>query len=296
MGPENHPDVPAVRASDADRDRVAAALQAAFAEGRLSMPELDERLAAAYAAGTGTELATIMQDLRASAPQPGDLAGAAPTSVRDVGIIAGFERTGRWMVGRTFRGLAVIGNGEIDLRQARFIDGETTIHATAIIGDITVVVPEDADVHIGGTGIIGGFDHHDEGPGTPGAPRITITGLVVCGSVRVERRSAGAKAAGPALQTRSAPARAQAAATGTQAVALALRGRHGPRRPRRAPHPGGGGGGQVTAAMRAAAPSRISSTDTCISPLGSSRSALVMTSRNRGYCPLSMTAGAAGNG
>jgi predicted membrane protein len=50
------------------------------------------------------------------------------------------------MVGRTFRGLAVIGNGEIDLRQARFIDGETTIHATAIIGNITVVVPEDAGV------------------------------------------------------------------------------------------------------------------------------------------------------
>ena len=200
VGPENRPDVPAVRASDADRDRVAAALQAAFAEGRLTMPELQERLGAAYAAATGTELATILQDLRVPASRPGDLAGAAPTSVRDVGIIAGFRRTGQWMVGRTFRGLAVIGNGEIDLRQARFIDGETTIHATAIIGDITVVVPEDADVHIGGTGVIGGFDHHDEGPGTPGAPRITITGLVVCGSVRVERRSASAKAPGPALR------------------------------------------------------------------------------------------------
>jgi hypothetical protein len=84
--------------------------------------------------------------------------------------MAGFERKGRWLVGPAFRGLAVIGNGEIDLRQARFIDGETTIHATAIVGTITVVVPEDAEVHIGGTGVIGGFGHHDEGPGTPGAP------------------------------------------------------------------------------------------------------------------------------
>jgi Cell wall-active antibiotics response 4TMS YvqF len=136
------------------------------------MPDLEERLAAAYAAETDAELATIVRDLRASPP-----AAAAPTSVRDAGIMAGFERTGRWMVGRTFRGLAVIGNGEIDLRQARFIDGETTIRATAIIGNITVVVPEDADVQIGGTGIIGGFDHHDEGPGapvamTPSAPAI----------------------------------------------------------------------------------------------------------------------------
>jgi hypothetical protein len=141
-----------------------------------------------------------MQDLRAATPQPGDRAAAAPASTRDVGIIAGFQRKGRWTVGRAFRGLAVIGNGEIDLRQARFIDGETTIHATAIIGDITVVVPEDADVHIGGTGIIGGFDHHGEGPGTPGAPRITITGFVFCGSVHVERRSANAETPGPKLR------------------------------------------------------------------------------------------------
>jgi hypothetical protein len=159
------------------------------------MPDLDERLAAAYAAETDADLATIVHDLRAATPQP----GAAPTSVRDAGIIAGFQRKGRWTVGRTFRGLAVIGNGEIDLRQARFIDGETTIHATAIIGNITVVVPENADVHIG-TGIIGGFDHHDEGPGAPGAPRITITGLVFYGSVDVERRSAHAEMPNPKLK------------------------------------------------------------------------------------------------
>jgi hypothetical protein len=200
VGPEDRPVVPAVRASDADRERVAAALQAAFGDGRLTMQELDERLSAAYAAGTDAELATIMHDLRASAAQPGDGAGAAPTSTRDVGIIAAFERRGRWLVGRTFRGLAVIGSGEIDLRQARFIDGETTIHATAIIGNITVVVPEDADVQIGGTGIIGGFDHHDEGRGTPGAPRITITGFVFCGSVDVERRAANAQTPNPKLK------------------------------------------------------------------------------------------------
>jgi hypothetical protein len=52
------------------------------------MPELEERLeerlAGAYAAGTDAELATIGHDLKAATPQP----GAAPTSVRDVGIIA----------------------------------------------------------------------------------------------------------------------------------------------------------------------------------------------------------------
>jgi hypothetical protein len=192
-GPDNGPVTPVVRASDADRERVAVALQAAFAEGRLTMPELQERLGAAYAARTEADLAPIVHDLRTYAPQPGESAGAAPTSTRDVGIVAGFQRKGRWIVGRAFNGLAVIGNGEIDLREARFLDGETTIHATAIIGDITVVVPEDAEVHIGGTGIIGGFDHHGEGPGTPGAPRITVTGFVFCGSVHVKRRAVTAE-------------------------------------------------------------------------------------------------------
>jgi Domain of unknown function (DUF1707) len=175
-GPQKRPAVPAVRVSDADRERVAVALRAAFAEGRLTMPELEERLAAAYGAKTEAELGTVVHDLGTSAPQP----GAAPTSTRDVGIIAGFERKGRWLVGRTFRGLAVIGNGEIDLRQAQFIDGETTIHATAIIGRIT--------------GVIGGFDHHGEGPGSPGAPRITINGFAFCGNVVIERRPAHGEA------------------------------------------------------------------------------------------------------
>jgi hypothetical protein len=192
---------PAVRASDADRDRTAAALQAAFADGRLTMPELEHRLARVYTAATDAELATVVHDLRASADQPGGRPGTA-TSAREAGIMAGFRRTGRWAVGRTFRGLAVIGNGEIDLRQARFPDGETTIHATAIIGNITVVVPEDAEVHIGGTGIIGGFGHHGEGPGTPGAPKITITGLAFCGTVDVQRSSTGAQAPAPSRARR----------------------------------------------------------------------------------------------
>lgn len=100
LGPDDRPAVPAARASDADRERVATALQAAFTEGRLTMPALEERLASAYAAETDAELATVMHDLRASAPP----AGATPTATRDVGIIAGFLRTGRWAVGPAFVG------------------------------------------------------------------------------------------------------------------------------------------------------------------------------------------------
>jgi len=43
---------PAVRASDAERDQAAEILRVAYAEGRLTRAELDERSGAAYAART----------------------------------------------------------------------------------------------------------------------------------------------------------------------------------------------------------------------------------------------------
>jgi hypothetical protein len=201
VGPDDGSRTPSIRASDADRERVAAVLQAAYADGRLTMTELDERLRAVYAARTDSELAPLVNDLRARAPRQTGWADA-PTSTGDVARVSGFERKGPWLVGRSFRGLAVIGNGEIDLRQARFTDGETTIRAVAVIGTITIVVPEDAEVHITGVGLVGRFDHHDEGPGTPGAPKITITGVAVCGGVEVKRRSAAYEWRGGAVERR----------------------------------------------------------------------------------------------
>jgi hypothetical protein len=57
MGPES------MRAGNADRERVVAQLQAAFAEGRLEVGELDERVAAAYAAKTLGQLVPLTADL-----------------------------------------------------------------------------------------------------------------------------------------------------------------------------------------------------------------------------------------
>jgi hypothetical protein len=63
---------PAVRASDADRERVAKLLSDHAAAGRLTAEELDERLDAAYAARTTGELDALLGDLPATpgAPPP----------------------------------------------------------------------------------------------------------------------------------------------------------------------------------------------------------------------------------
>jgi len=54
------------RASDADRDRTAAALREHLAAGRLTIEEFDERLDKAYAAKTLGELDEVMADLPAT--------------------------------------------------------------------------------------------------------------------------------------------------------------------------------------------------------------------------------------
>lgn len=54
---------PEMRASDADRDRVAAALREHCAQGRISMEELNERLDSVYRARTFGELDKVTGDL-----------------------------------------------------------------------------------------------------------------------------------------------------------------------------------------------------------------------------------------
>ncbi len=78
------PGGPRTRASDADRDRTAGQLSAAFAEGRLTADEHDQRLSAAYAARTWQQLRQLAADLPAPAgtatersPAPAMFEGAA---------------------------------------------------------------------------------------------------------------------------------------------------------------------------------------------------------------------------
>ena len=64
--PEDPPRSAALRASDADRDRVVELLRAAVADGRLNLAEFDERLDAALTARTIDALLPLTADLIAA--------------------------------------------------------------------------------------------------------------------------------------------------------------------------------------------------------------------------------------
>jgi hypothetical protein len=183
-----------MRASDADRERVAEVLRTAAAEGRLDLDEVDERLYAVYAARTYAELEPITRDLptTSSAPVPMDgvppRPGEVPATGTAVAVMSGFTRRGPWIPPRVLNCFAFWGGGTVDLREARMLHGEVKIRAFAVMGGVSIIVPEDAEVHVTGTGLMGGFGHAAAGPGRHGAPRIVITGFAFWGGVGVERR------------------------------------------------------------------------------------------------------------
>jgi hypothetical protein len=189
-----------MRASDSDRDRIAEALREAAAEGRLSLEELDERLDQVFAAKTYAELAPITADLpgagtaqpapaRAASPASAavDRFGGHPAGSTAIAILGGFVRKGDWVAPPELTAVAILGGGEIDLRDARFAEHTVTINAVTIMGGIQITVPEDADVQVNGIGIMGGFDHSAAGSGRPGGPRIVINGFAFWGGVQVQR-------------------------------------------------------------------------------------------------------------
>jgi hypothetical protein len=65
-----HPASLTLRASDAEREQTVVLLQRGFADGRLTLPELEERAGAAYAARTRAELGDLTADLPAARRQP----------------------------------------------------------------------------------------------------------------------------------------------------------------------------------------------------------------------------------
>ncbi|MFI5796060.1 DUF1707 domain-containing protein [Streptomyces sp. NPDC051677] len=204
--PEAVPGPSELRASDADRERVAEVLRDAVAEGRLDMTEFEERLDQTYKARTYGELAPITRDLPVAGVTPppvvslskepppdgswaGRIVGGEGSSTWAVAVMSGFQRRGRWTVPRRFDCFAFWGGGEIDLREADFAAGEVVINCVAIMGGVQIIVPPGVEVVVRGIGVMGGFDDGATGAAAdPGAPRVVVTGFAFWGGVGVERK------------------------------------------------------------------------------------------------------------
>jgi hypothetical protein len=189
-----------MRASDADRDRIADQLREALAEGRLTSDEHAERLDAAYKARTYAELAPIVHDLpvtggtpspHPSTPPPrSDLPMPASGSPNITVVFSGAQRKGRWLVEPQTNVSAVFGGVELDLREAVLSQREVTINVVAIMGGVSIQVPPGIRVKTSVNAVFGGCTIPDEDTLDPNAPVLHLTGLALFGGVDV-KRSAG---------------------------------------------------------------------------------------------------------
>ncbi len=198
--PERKPFAEAdLRASDADRDRVAEILREAMAEGRLDPEEHAERIEAVYRAKTLGELEPVVRDLPATSGARPTVRSAGPARAGAeevpeseqenlVAVFSGHSRKGRWRVGRRTNALCVFGGVDLDLTEAVFEHRQVRIHMVAVFGGADIKLPENVTVRCTGTGIFGGFDVDTHDSGDPDAPEVLITGVAVFGGASVKRR------------------------------------------------------------------------------------------------------------
>lgn len=189
-----------MRASDADRDRVADQLREALAEGRLTAEEHAERLDSVYRAKTYAELAPIVHDL----PMVGGAAEVprtAPSSVRSdlpapvagspniTAVFSGAQRSGRWLVEPQTNVVAVFGGVDLDLREAVLSQREVTLNVVAIMGGVSIQVPPGVRVKTSLSAVFGGCSIPPEDTIDPDAPVLRLTGIALFGGVDVKRKA-----------------------------------------------------------------------------------------------------------
>ncbi|HEX4813967.1 MAG TPA: DUF1707 domain-containing protein [Nonomuraea sp.] len=175
-------DDPDLRASDADRDHVAAALGEALATGRLTSVEHADRLDTAYAAKTVGELVALTRDL------PEVSASSVPAAVERQVIDSKFSkivRKGRWVASRHTSLKARFGALVIDLSDAVLPGREITIETDAWFAKLIVRVPDNAHVVDEGGSTFG--KRNVTGGSQADGPLIRLTGRSAFSKVIVTR-------------------------------------------------------------------------------------------------------------
>lgn len=212
--PDRVNDALRLRASDADREKVAGLLRDAYAEGRLSPVEHDERLSEVYAATTYGDLLPLLSDLplppgsftvpgagQVVSVSPGqdlarrdddqvaviDTSRAAEAQGGSFAFMSETKKHGRIILPADSSQVAVMGNVELDLSAAVLTSVETVIQTFAIMGAVRIVVPEGVHVVAEVQAIMGNAIEPARSDPPPGAPVMRIKGIAFMGEVKIER-------------------------------------------------------------------------------------------------------------
>lgn len=105
-----------------------------------------------------------------------------------VSFLGSAEREGRWQLPRRFRAIAVLGNVQLDLREAEIGYGVSIIEAVVVLGNVEITVPPDIAVECDGDSFLGSFILKYIGRADPATSRerlVRVTGSAYAGAITV---------------------------------------------------------------------------------------------------------------
>jgi hypothetical protein len=199
----DEPPVPALRASDPEREAAADLLRDASVSGRLSVEELDIRLHEVLRAPLREDLDRLVADVRVPdddrhavpvgpAPVPGvRRVGVRPGddgTRRLLSILGGSERKGRWRVAARCSVVNVLGGSSVDLSMAELASDHVELRVVSVLGGAEITLAEGMNVEISQLAILGGngVDVGDEHP-DPGGPVVHLRLTSILGGAEVRR-------------------------------------------------------------------------------------------------------------
>jgi hypothetical protein len=165
-----------------DRELVITLLSEAAGDGRLTLAEHAERSERALGARTLGELAQLTSDLTLPSGQPIQLYPRRSVTA----VFARERRQGRWVVPDTFPVTAFFGDVVLDLREAVLQSQRVTIYATAVAGQVKLIVPAGIAVEMAGRSVLGVRSVRGRRSSAQAAPQgvIELRAITLGGSVR----------------------------------------------------------------------------------------------------------------
>jgi len=181
-----------IRISDADRERAAARLQQALAEGRITLSELEERLAVVYAARYAADLLPPFADLPGDDVVPVQPATPTPAAAGQPLVLRSgmgtLRRSGPWTVPSRILVQSVMGSVILDF-------GDTTVPPVVDValelgaGSARLLLPDGASADVDGmVSGMGTVRSKVSSTPAPGRPHFRVHGRSAMGSVTVRYR------------------------------------------------------------------------------------------------------------
>lgn len=184
---------------EVEREHVVQLLCQRYAQDALTTEELEARLEAAYRAKDLSELQALTRTLPVAAAGAPAIAtqrqGHAPAAAqqRILSVMADVRKRGEWEPARNIRAVAVLAALELDFREARILEGVTTLDVSATLAEVRIIVPPGVHVQCDGSAILGEFQQKLDGdlPDGPDVATLRISGLAVLAEVSVVMRMPG---------------------------------------------------------------------------------------------------------